>query len=116
MVQNAGSDCQQMTTDYGGVRVEVEARPAWPTGVPIKSVELKDVLGGAAIGLEVPEPVWRVPHTSLPSRQRHPRDASFDELTVALRSPQLVATMEWGLSKTARMSGARPCPQDHSGG
>ena len=78
-----------MSDDDGGVRVEVEARPAWPTGVPIKSVELKDGLGGSAIGLEVPEPVRGVLHPSPPSRQRHRRDASSDELTVALRAPQL---------------------------
>ena len=89
MLQNTGSDCQQLPADGGGVRAEAEARPTSPAEVPIKSVVLKDGLSGFTIGLEVPVPVWGVLHPSPPSCQRHRRDASFDELPVALRSPQL---------------------------
>ena len=61
-----------------------------PLGLPgSQSIELKDGLGGSAIGLEAPEPVWRVLHPFPPSRQRHRRDASVAELPVASRSPQL---------------------------
>ena len=42
MLQNAGSVCQRLPADDGGVCVEAEARPTSPAEVPINSVVLKD--------------------------------------------------------------------------